>query len=110
MPYELRPYQIEFCKNLIKSISQGHTKILFCLSPGAGKTVIMTDFAMKVSKRNMKTMIIVDRLELLKQTISKIDYDINYGYLTADSFKDGDIVVCMLQTLRSRLKQTYFQE
>lgn len=104
----LRDYQKTACKELAKAVSQHKRMILFAAPTGAGKTVIMADFATKMASLGYKTLIVVDRVELLKQTVSK-QQEIPFGYLKPDKFQDGKVVVSMLQTLRSRLKQELYQ-
>ena len=72
-----------------------------------GKTAIFTDFATRLKTIGKKTLIVVDRIELLKQTIK---HNNTFGYLTSDSFVNGDVCVAMLQTLRARLKYEKYQE
>lgn len=110
MSIKLRDYQKDACKNIVKSIQTGEKKILFNMATGAGKTVVMADFALRTAERGFKTLIIVDRVELLKQTVRFQTPEQPFGYLTSDSFKPQNITVVMLQTLRARLKNETYQE
>ena len=106
----LRDYQLRANKNLTNSILSGKKKILFCSAVGSGKTVMFSDFSMRVAKRGFKVLIVVDRVELLKQTISKGTVDCPFGVLTSTKFLPQNITVAMLQTLRARLKYEKYQE
>ena len=110
MEIQLRDYQQDAGKRITQAIMEGKHRILFNMATGAGKTVSMSDFAKRVAERGFKTLIIVDRTELLGQTIRFADKDFPFGYLTADSFRPQDITVAMLQTLRARLKSELYQE
>lgn len=111
MAIKLRDYQIEAAKKLVKSISEGHRKILFCACTSFGKTILMLDFANRVADRGMKTLVVVNRHELLEQTIDKQEKGRYVGYLDANGFSPSNTLnVAMLQTLGSRLKQEKFQE
>ena len=106
----LRDYQINANKQLVNSVTQGKKKILLCSPVGSGKTVMFTDFAKRVAERGYKTLIVVDRIELLKQTLKHSTNEIPFGYLTSDDFKPQNITVAMLQTLRARLTNELYQE
>ena len=111
MVIQLRDYQTEAAKKLVKSISQGNKKILFCACTSFGKTILMLDFANRVADRGMKTLVIVNRHELLEQTIDKQEKDRQVGYLDANDFcPSSTLNVAMLQTLGIRLKQEFYQE
>lgn len=106
----LRDYQLRANKNLTNSILSGKKKILFCSAVGSGKTIMFSDFSMRVAKRGFKVLIVVDRVELLKQTISKGTIDCPFGVLTSTKFLPQNVTVAMLQTLRARLKYEKYQE
>lgn len=107
MVFKLRNYQINICRSIGRAIDNGKKKILLSAPTGAGKTAIFTDFATRLKTIGKKTLIVVDRIELLKQTIK---HNNTFGYLTSDSFVNGDVCVAMLQTLRARLKHEKYQE
>lgn len=106
MAFQLRDYQVKICKSLGRAIDTGKKKVLMSAPTGAGKTAIFTDFASRLATIGKKTLIVVDRIELLKQTIK---HNNTFGYLTSDSFVNGNICVAMLQTLRARLKFEKYQ-
>lgn len=110
MTVVLRDYQINANKSLAKSIASGNKRILFCSPVGSGKTVMFSDFAKRVVARGYKVLIVVDRVELLKQTIRNGCKECPFGYLTANRFKPQNVTVAMIQTLRARLKSESYQE
>ena len=107
---ELRDYQLTACKNIVKSIQSGDKKILFSMATGAGKTCVMGDFSIRAAGRGLKSLIVVDRQELLKQTVRFQTKDCRFGFFTADKFNPDGVTVAMLQTLRARLKSEVYQE
>lgn len=58
----------------------------------------------------MNTLIIVDRVELLKQTTKWGTSQCEFGVLNPSIFKPNQVTVAMLQTLRSRLKSENYQD
>lgn len=106
---QLRDYQIEANKKLAKAISEGKKRILFSMATGGGKTACFSDFVNKTAKINYKSLIIVDRLKLLKQTMQWSTKEVPFGYLTSDKFKPKEVTIAMLQTLRARLKSETYQ-
>lgn len=107
---QLRDYQINICKKLGKAIDEGKKRILLSAPVGAGKTVIFTNFAKKITQLGLSTLIITDRVELLRQTIKHGTRECPFGILKPDKFVSKQITVAMLQTLRSRLKSEQYQE
>lgn len=101
---ELRQYQKDYLNKLIKILKSKNSCIL-TLPTGAGKTVMMTEWAAKMAKQGKRTLIIVDREELVFQTdenlqdvsIMKAGYDKLYK-------PEALIHIVMLQTAYSRQK------
>lgn len=87
-------------------------RVEFCYPhlPEPGKTAIFTDFAKRLTTVGRKTLIVVDRQELLGQTTRHGTPEIPFGYLKADGFRPQNVCVAMLQTLRARLKHEMYQE
>ena len=107
---QLRDYQINICKKLGRAISSGKRRILLSAPVGAGKTVVFTDFAKRIASIGMATLIITDRVELLKQTVRHGTKECPFGVLRPDKFAPNTVTVAMLQTLRSRLKSEQYQD
>lgn len=101
---ELRQYQKDYLNKLVKILKSKNSCIL-TLPTGAGKTVMMTEWAAKMAKQGKRTLIIVDREELVFQTdenlqdvsIMKAGYDKLYK-------PEALIHIVMLQTAYSRQK------
>lgn len=110
MVFKLRDYQEDAGKRITQAIINGKRRILFNMATGAGKTVSMSDFALRVAERDYKTLIIVDRTELMSQTVRFGSPEHPFGILSADNFRPQQITVAMLQTLGSRLKKEFYQE
>lgn len=72
-------------------------------------TACFSDFVKKTAKLGYKSLIIVDRLKLLKQTLRWSTKEVPFGVLTSEVFKPKNITVAMLQTLRARLKSETYQ-
>lgn len=100
----LRQYQKDYLNKLVKILKSKNSCIL-TLPTGAGKTVMMTEWAAKMAKQGKRTLIIVDREELVFQTdenlqdvsIMKAGYDKLYK-------PEALIHIVMLQTAYSRQK------
>lgn len=101
--YKLREYQQETINNIVTELDI-HNRVLVQLPTGGGKTIIFTEFAKTV--KNLKVLILVHRVELLKQTLKNIP---NAKKITAKtkSFTDSDngVFIAMVETLNSRLKK-----
>lgn len=101
---ELRAYQKDYLNKLLKILKSKNSCIL-TLPTGAGKTVMMTEWAAKMAKQGKRTLIIVDREELVFQTdenlqdvsIMKAGYDKLYK-------PEALIHIVMLQTAYARQK------
>ena len=106
---ELRDYQLTANKNLVKAIGSGKKRILYSMATGGGKTACMSDFAIKSATMGYKTLIVVDRVELLKQTTQWQTAQVPFGHLTSEDFCPENVTVAMLQTLRARLKSENYQ-
>ena len=66
---QLRDYQKQTLNKLAKSCTK-HNKILLSLPTGAGKTLMMYEWARHMAQKNKRTIIIVDREELIEQMYS----------------------------------------
>ena len=93
---ELREYQADV---LYKIIEQQRGIVVF--PTGSGKTVMM---AALIAALPLKFMVIVQKLDLLKQTVDKLSTMLGeeVGYLGGGAEEWKDITVCSIQTLKSR--------
>lgn len=100
----LREYQKKALNNLYKSL-KSNNKVLLSLPTGAGKTIMMATWALKMAQSNKRTAIIVDRIELVQQTLIVLNGDatvLKSGY----TFDPNRLIhIIMLQTANRRTKQ-----
>ena len=101
---ELRQYQKDYLNKLVKILKSKNSCIL-TLPTGAGKTVMMTEWAAKMAKQGKKTLIIVDREELVFQTDENLQ-DVSIMKAGYDKlYKPKALIhIVMLQTAYSRQK------
>jgi len=64
----LRDYQQTDVDNIRNTYIQGYKAPLYVLSTGAGKTVVFCNIAQQTTLRNKNVLILVHRVELLRQT------------------------------------------
>ena len=100
---QLRDYQKTILNKLAKSC-RTNNKILLSLPTGAGKTIMMYEWAHHMAQKNKRTVIIVDREELIEQTFA---LDPHISVLKAQSphpfIPERLIQLVMLQTGYSRI-------
>lgn len=105
MAIELRQYQKNYLNKLNKILKTKKSCIL-TLPTGAGKTIMMTEWARKFAEKGKRTLIIVDREELVFQTDKNLE---NVSIMKAGYDKlykpDALIHIVMLQTAYSRQKK-----
>ena len=99
---ELRQYQKEILNKLCESLKQ-HNKVLLSLPTGAGKTFMMMAWAQHMAKKNKRTVMVVDREELIDQAF---EIDQSISILKANSKYKFDanklVQIVMLQTVYRR--------
>ena len=66
---DLRPYQLECLQAIDAKIDQGINRQLVVLPTGSGKTVIFSEL---IRRKNLKTLVIAHRIELLQQAKDKL--------------------------------------
>lgn len=64
----LRPYQINDINLLRKAYREGHRRIMYALPTGGGKTVVASELIRSAAGKGHKSLLIVDRIELVSQT------------------------------------------
>jgi superfamily II DNA or RNA helicase len=109
----LRPYQSDAIEKIRVEFAKGKNRVILCAATGAGKTIIFSKIAQLVTKKGNKVLIATDRKELLTQTGNKLElFDIDFGIIKAGARKipDHKAVVCMLETLKIRLKNENYKE
>ena len=105
---ELRQYQKDYLNKLVKILKTKNSCIM-ALPTGAGKTVMMTEWASKMAERGKRTLIIVDREELVFQTDKKLDNNVSILKAGYDKLykADAPIHIMMLQTAYARQKTLF---
>jgi superfamily II DNA or RNA helicase len=112
---ELRPYQRDALTAIEAACLRGVRRQVVSLPTGAGKTVI---FAHLIVERQTRTLILVHRDELIRQTLDKLAMvtqgtALDIGVVKAERDEHaGDVVVASVQTLHrearlQRLAQTF---
>jgi superfamily II DNA or RNA helicase len=112
---QLRPYQRDCLTAIEAAALRGVQRQVVSLPTGAGKTVI---FAHLLVERQTRTLILVHRDELIRQTLDKLAMvaqgtALDIGVIKAARDEHaGDVVVASVQTLQrearlQRLKQTF---
>lgn len=112
---ELRPYQRDALTAVEAACLRGVRRQVVSLPTGAGKTVI---FAHLILERQTRTLILVHRDELIRQTLDKLamvaqSTALDIGVIKAERDEHaGDVVVASVQTLQretrlQRLAQTF---
>jgi superfamily II DNA or RNA helicase len=72
MSIELRAYQGESIHLLREGFRAGFQRQVLCLPTGAGKTVVFSEMVRAAAEKGTTTLILTDRTELFKQTISAL--------------------------------------
>jgi superfamily II DNA or RNA helicase len=113
--FDLRPYQRDALTAIEAAALRGVRRQVVSLPTGAGKTVI---FASLIVERQTRTLILVHRDELIRQTLDKLAMvaqgtALDIGVIKAARDEHaGDVVVASVQTLQretrlQRLAQTF---
>lgn len=102
----LRRYQNECVEKVRSCIRQIISCILMVLPTGGGKTVIFTYMAQRASERGNKTLILVHRIELLRQTSRALEkFEVDHGMINplyTPNFS-ANTQVASVQTIVKRL-------
>lgn len=103
---KLYPYQGEGVDGIRGSYKKGRRAPLYVLPTGGGKTVVFSHIAASVAARGKRVMVLVHRIELLRQTSaglakSEVDHSLINPKFTPDYTKL--VQVASVQTLIKRL-------
>ncbi len=102
--FQLRQYQKDILNKLYKSV-KNNRKVLLSLPTGGGKTVMMASWANLMAERGLRTAIIVNREELVEQTV-KLLPDCSVLKSRWKNFDSSKLIqVIMLQTAYNRRQQ-----
>jgi len=70
--FSLRPYQQQAVADVRQAFAQGYKAPLLVLPTGGGKTIIFAHIAANVASKGKRALILVHRVELLRQTADKL--------------------------------------
>jgi superfamily II DNA or RNA helicase len=102
----LRDYQSHAVDLIRESYKSGNRAPLFVLATGGGKTVVFCHIAQTTAQRNKRVMILVHRVELLRQTSKKLtENGVRHGLINPKFTPDlqATVQVASVQTLVNRL-------
>jgi len=103
---ELRTYQRHGVDDIRAAYIKGYVAPLFVLPTGAGKTVIFCHIAEQTVRRNKTVLILVHRVELLRQTSAALKKSgVHHGLINPKYTADlmAPVQVASVQTLVKRL-------
>ena len=107
----LRDYQQRSVEAVRASFRQGKNAPLLVLPTGGGKTIIFCHIAMEAAKRGNKVIILVHRVELLRQTSEKLTMaGVHHGLIHPDYTPNimANVQVASVQTLIKRMHKFPF--
>lgn len=105
---QLRPYQHEIIQGVRNSYLDGYRAPLVVAPTGSGKTVIFSYIAASTSARGKRVLILVHRIELLRQTSNKLTEAGVYHGLISPKYTPNlhaPVQVASVQTLIKRLEK-----
>jgi len=102
---ELRPYQTECLDSIDSKAKEGLSRQMVVLPTGSGKTVIFSEL---IKKRNVKTLVIAHRIELLEQALDKlvrVAPDVDAGIFSGDrKCHDKQVTIASIQAASNALE------
>ena len=104
----LREYQQKAVDNIRLSYNSGKNAPLFVLSTGGGKTFIFSHIARNASKKSKRVLILVHRVELLRQTSKSLTFlGVKHGLINPKYTPDisANVQVASVPTLVRRLNK-----
>lgn len=104
----LRPYQQQAVDGIRDSFKRGNKAPLLVLPTGGGKTIVFTYIASNASARGKRVLVLVHRIELMRQTSEKLHtFGVDHGLInplfTPTYWKP--VQVASVQTLVNRLNK-----
>jgi len=102
----LRGYQQKGVDNIRNAYIEKHKAPLFVLPTGGGKTVVFCHIAQQTASRNKRVLILVHRVELLRQTSKALTKSgVRHGLMNPKYTPDlkASVQVASVQTLVNRL-------
>jgi DNA repair protein RadD len=105
----LYPYQLQGVSKIREAFGRVK-RVLYVLPTSGGKTVIMSHIALKTIQRNRRVLIIVHRVELLRQTGQKLAaMGIPHGYISTEHTQNDQwpVQIAMVATLVNRKTEPF---
>jgi len=102
----LRHYQNTMVAGIRTLFRNGINSVLAVLPTGGGKTVVFTYIAQKMAHKNKKVIILVHRIELLRQTSTALSkFDVEHGIVNPQYSPNfvNNVQVASVQTIIKRL-------
>ena len=102
----LRKYQDQGVNAIRRCFLKLIFKVLYVLPTGGGKTVLFTYIAQRMASKGNKVMILVHRIELLRQTSSALaKFDVDHGMINPEYTPNYThaVQVASVQTIINRL-------
>ena len=102
---ELRDYQEASIEALRDGLRKGYERQILCAPCGAGKTVVAASLIKGSIEKGSKSLFIVDRTTLVRQTSERFyEFDIDHGLIWAGNTHSPyqPVQVCSAQTLEAR--------
>lgn len=108
-PVQLRPYQVEQVASVQRELERARSTIVVAAT-GTGKTVSLAELARLMASRGGKTLILVNRDELVRQTVRKCEAvglspDVEKAAKRAST--TAKVVIASVQTLRGKRLQRW---
>ena len=106
---QLRPYQEEVKSKIRESFQKGNKSVMLQLPTGAGKTVSFVNIARDVIEQGKSVLILVHRVELIRQTYEKcLRHQLDVSVIHADFMyrKYCKLQIASVATLANRVKST----
>lgn len=108
MTLKLRGYQRGGVDDIRTEYIKGKNAVLYVLATGGGKTVIFCDIAQKTADKQKNVLILVHRVELLRQTAAALKKSsVSHGLINPRYTPDLNslVQIASVQTLINRLSQ-----
>src|SRR6185436_16805739 len=102
----LRDYQQEGVDAIRNAYIKGRRSPLYVLATGGGKTIIFSYIAANTAVKNKRVLILVHRIELLRQTSEKLIFsNVEHGLINAKFTPNAiaSVQIASVQTLVRRL-------
>jgi superfamily II DNA or RNA helicase len=105
----LYPYQIEGIEKIRQAFGRVK-RVIYVLPTSGGKTVIMSHIALGSVRRGRRVLILVHRVELLKQTGHKLSaFGVPHWFISTEHTQDDTfpVQIAMVATIRNRQTEPF---